>query len=182
MIRLFVALKIPDEVKKRIIEIRNEILPGWGRYKWEREEKLHLTLKFIGEVDDSRVEEISDSLNFIESYSGFHCKLSRFGFFFKRGIAKILWISFSAGDSLFKLVDEININLEKISIPKDERKFKPHLTLLRMKNKEPKNFIKVFEEFIIPEINFIADEVVLIKSELLPDSSKYSEIQKYKLK
>jgi 2'-5' RNA ligase len=80
------------------------------------------------------------------------------------------------------LVDDINNNLEKFSIQKDERKFKSHLTLLRLKNKESKNFIKSFENFVIPEINFIIDEAALIKSELLPDSSKYTEIKKYKLK
>ena len=182
MTRLFIALIIPDEVKKKIFEIRNEIIPDWGKYKWEREEKIHLTLKFIGEIDDDKVDEISGSLNFILNYSKFYCKFSRFGFFFKRGIAKILWISLSTDNSLLKLVDEINSNLEKLSITKDERKFKPHLTLLRMKGKESKSFIKNFEEFILPEINFIADEAALIKSELLPDSSKYTEIKKYKLK
>jgi 2'-5' RNA ligase len=181
MTRLFVALKIPDDIKKKIFEFRNEILPGWGKYRWEKEEKIHLTLKFIGEVDENKIEKISQSLNFIENYFKFECSFSRFGFFFKRGTAKILWIGLSTDNSLFKLVDEINSNLEKLSIPKDERKFKAHITLLRLKNKVPENFVKGFEEFRIPKINFIADEAALIKSELLSDSSKYTEIRDYRL-
>jgi 2'-5' RNA ligase len=182
MTRLFVALIVPKEIKKKITEFRKEILSDWGKYKWEKEEKIHLTLKFIGEVDDIKVEKISQSLNFIENYSKFVCRFSSFGFFFKRGIAKILWVGISTDNSIYKLVDDINNNLEKFSIQKDERKFKSHLTLLRLKNKESKNFIKSFENFVIPEINFIIDEAALIKSELLPDSSKYTEIKKYKLK
>jgi 2'-5' RNA ligase len=92
MTRLFVALIVPKEIKKKITEFRKEILSDWGKYKWEKEEKIHLTLKFIGEVDDIKVEKISQSLNFIENYSKFVCRFSSFGFFFKRGIAKILWV------------------------------------------------------------------------------------------
>jgi 2'-5' RNA ligase len=182
MTRLFVALIIPEEIKKKITEFRKEILPDWGKYKWEKEEKIHLTLKFIGEVNDIKVEQISQSLNFIENYSKFECRFFRFGFFFNRGIAKILWIGISTDNSIYKLVNEINSSLEKFSISKDERKFKSHLTLLRLKKKETKDFVKNFENFDIPEINFIIDEAALIKSELLPDTSKYTEIKKYKLK
>ena len=184
MTRLFVALKIPDEIKKKIFELRNEILPDWGKYKWEKEDKIHLTLKFIGEVDDNKVAQISYSLNFIENYFKFDCRLSRFGFFFKKGAAKILWVGLSSDNTLFRLVEEINIiTLEKLSIPKEERKFKSHLTLLRIKNKDSYRFpVKVFEEYTIPEIKFTTDEALLIKSELLPETSKYTVIKKYKLK
>ncbi len=108
MIRLFIALIIPDEIKKKIFELRNEILPDWGKYKWEKEDKIHLTLKFIGEVDDFKVGQISHSLNFIENYFKFDCRLSRFGFFFKKGAAKILWVGLSPDNILYTLVEEIN--------------------------------------------------------------------------
>ena len=76
MTRLFVALKIPDEIKKKIFELRNEILPEWGKYNWEKEDKIHLTLKFIGEVDDNKIGQISQSLNFIGNYCNiFSCSL-----------------------------------------------------------------------------------------------------------
>ena len=183
MTRLFVALKIPDEIKKKIFELRNEILPEWGKYKWEKEDKIHLTLKFIGEVDDNKVGQISQSLNFIGNYFKFDCRLSRFGFFFKKGAAKILWVGLSADNVLYDLVEKINVTLEALSIPKEERKFKSHLTLLRIKNQDSYRFpVKVFEEFTIPGINFSADEALLIKSELLPETSKYTVIKKYKLK
>ncbi len=182
MTRLFFALKIPEDIKKKIFKLIDKIIPNREEYKWEKEEKIHLTLKFIGEVEENKVEKISQSLDFIENYIKLQCKLSDFGFFYKRGIAKILWVSLSTDNSLYKLVDEINIALEQQSIPKEERKFKPHVTLLRMKNKESKDFINRFEKFQIPEIIFAADEVVLIKSDLLPDTSKYTVIKKYKLK
>lgn len=183
MTRLFVALKIPDEIIKKIFELRNEILPDWGKYKWEKENKIHLTLKFIGEVDDNKVGQISQSLSFIENYFKFDCKLSRFGFFFKKGAAKILWVGLASDNTLYKLVEEINNILEKLSIPKEERKFKSHLTLLRLKNKDYYRFpVKNFQEFTIPEIKFTTNETLLIKSKLLPETSEYTIIKKYKLK
>jgi 2'-5' RNA ligase len=183
MTRLFVALKIPYEIKKKIFELRNEILPDWGNYKWENQDKIHLTLKFIGEVEDNKVGQISKSLDFIENYFKFDCRLSRFGFFFKGKTAKILWVGISTENNLFKLVEEINITLERLSIPKDKLKFKSHLTLMRLKEKDSHRFpVKIFEEFIMPEIIFTSDEAVLFKSELLPETSKYTEINNYKLK
>ncbi len=183
MTRLFIALKIPYEIKKKIFELRNELLPDWGKYKWEKEDKIHLTLKFIGEVDEKKVRQISQSLNFIENYFKFDCTISRFGFFFNRGAAKILWVGLSTDNTLYNVVDEINDLLEKVSIPRDERKFKSHITLLRIKDKDSHGFpVKNFEEFEMPKIKFAAEEAALIKSELTPETSKYTEIKKYKLK
>jgi RNA 2',3'-cyclic 3'-phosphodiesterase len=183
MTRIFVGLKIPYEIKKKIFILRNEILSDWGKYKWEKEDKIHLTLKFIGEVDDIKVGQISQSLNFIGNYSKIDCRLSHFGFFFNKGMAKILWVGLSADNSLYNLVNDINDKLEKFSIPKDTRKFKSHLTILRLRNKDFSGFpVKNFEEFDLPEIKFVAEEAALIKSELTPETSKYTEIKNYKLK
>ncbi len=182
MIRLFVALKIPEEVKAKVNEIRRNISPEHEGLRWESNDKLHLTLKFIGEVEDSLVKPISGALSFIEEYDKFFCSLTQFGFFFKRQEAKILWLGLNTDKRIYNLVDKVNSELEQFSITREERKFKAHLTLLRIKRKVDDDFIKKFRSFKIPEIKFIAGEIALIKSELLPGGSKYSDIKTYKLK
>lgn len=183
MIRLFVALKIPDAVLNRIMEIKKNILKNSEeKYNWEKKEKIHLTLKFIGDVQNDNVEPIAEELNFIENYTRLNFSLDCFGFFFKNNSPKILWIGLSENPKVIKLVEEINNRLKKFKIPAEEREFKSHLTLLRIKNKVSKNFINQFKNYKIPEINFLAEEAALIKSRLLQKGSVYTEIKNYKLK
>jgi 2'-5' RNA ligase len=186
MSRLFIALKVPAEIREKIITLRDEAIKDSNLYKWEPEEKIHLTLKFIGEVKAEITESIINSLKFVEEYRSFDCKLTRFGFFYKQDregrLAKILWIGLSFSDYVNQLVEKINIELEKFSIPVDKRKFQPHITIKRLRGDEGSNFIESFESFKVPGVQFKANEVALIKSDLLPKGSKYTEIKKYSLK
>lgn len=182
MIRLFIALKIPDQVRKEIIRLRNSAFPGYQNYKWEPEDKIHLTLKFIGEIEEKFLESLMDALEFIREYQKFNCGLIRFGFFFRNKEPKILWAGLSIDNTVFNLVNELNKRLEKFGIQPEKREFKAHLTLMRIKKSVDKNFIKKFEDFIIPAAPFTADEIVLFKSELFAAGSKYTELKKFILK
>ncbi|MFO7448396.1 MAG: RNA 2',3'-cyclic phosphodiesterase [Ignavibacteriaceae bacterium] len=184
MIRLFIALKIPDDIKKQIITFRNEIHTSSIKLKWEPEEKLHLTLKFIGEVPGNILDEIISSVSFINEYRKFLCSFTGFGFFYKKRDPKILWAGFRVEDSLIELAARLNMHFTSFSIPAEDRKFKAHLTLLRIRDRGnvDGNFIDGFEKFTVNEIPFFADEIVLIKSDLLPSGSKYTEIKNFKLK
>lgn len=71
--------------------------------------------------------------------------------------------------------------MEKISILKDERDFKAHLTLLRIKQSVQNNFIELFKNYKIPEENFVADEIAIVESKLLPQGSQYKDIKILKL-
>ncbi len=182
MNRLFVALKIPAEVRKMIAEFPSTVIKDFSKFRWEPEEKIHLTLKFIGDTDDAAAGGIAGALDFVREYKSFKCGLTKFGFFHKSGQPKILWLGLSVEDRLPELARRINIELERFSVPADTRQFKAHLTLRRLKGNEGPEFVKKFEEFKIPEIEFHADEIALIKSDLLPSGSKYTELKTYKLK
>ena len=182
MNRLFIALKIPDEIREKIINLRNEAFPSFQNFNWESDDKIHLTLKFIGEVREELTEQIADQIRFIEDYKHFDCSLTKFGFFYKQNVAKILWIGLSINNQIIELVDKLNYELEKFSIPYEKRKFQAHITLKRMKGEEGKNFVESFEKFRIPKIEFETGQVVLMKSDLLPTGSKYTEIKSYILK
>lgn len=182
MNRLFIALKIPDEIREKIINLRNEAFPNFQKYKWESEDKIHLTLKFIGEVREELTQQIADQISFIEGYKKFNCSLTNFGFFYKQNDAKILWIGLSINNRIIELVSKLNIELEKFSIPREKRKFQAHITIKRLKGDEGNYFINSFEKFRIPRIEFEAGQVILMNSDLLPTGSKYAEIKSYLLK
>lgn len=189
MNRLFIALIIPNEIREKIISLRDSAITGSELYKWEPAEKIHLTLKFIGDVKEDLMEPIINSLKFVADYNSFDCRLTCFGFFYNKGPAyrpgrqaKILWIGLSLNDYINQLVDKINKELEVFSIPAEKRKFQPHLTIKRLRGDEGNDFVDSFENFKVPDIQFKAGEVALMKSDLLPNGSKYTEIKKYNLK
>jgi 2'-5' RNA ligase len=182
MIRLFVALNFPEVIKEQIIRLRNETIPNPFDYKWEPVQKLHLTLKFIGEVEENLVEKISNEINFISEYKVFSCSFDNFGFFYKEYEPRVLWLSFKIDDEIFDLVKKLNENLSKLGIEEERKKFKPHLTLMRIKKKLDKNFINSFENCKLPGTEFTANSISLFKSELHPKGFIYKELEKFNLK
>ena len=136
MIRLFAALKIPEEIKDKIFGYCFDSVENPSEYKWEAKEKIHLTLKFIGDVKDELLPEIINEIEFVKRYSSFNCTISKFGFFFRDNEARILWSNIEIDDSIISLVQEINDRLSKFNIEIEKRKFKGHLTLLRIKKND----------------------------------------------
>lgn len=183
MIRLFVSLNIPNEIINQIQQIKESIFPNFNELKWEENSKLHLTLKFIGEVNESLVKLIQQELEFLEAYNRLKCSTTKFGCFYNQNNEpKILWLGLKFDEHIFSIVEQLNERLVKFSIAKENRKFKPHLTLLRIKKHIPKEIISKFINTEPKILTFDCSESSLMKSELLKHGSVYSEIKKYKLK
>jgi len=181
MIRLFTALNIPEEIKDKLIEVRNSVIPNLN-FKWESREKLHLTLKFIGDFPTEDVDQIKSELTFLENYSPLKSEFFNFGFFFRHNKPVILWAGMKISEPINEIISELNLRLEKFSILKENREFKPHLTLLRIKNDFDESLIHKFKNFTFEPINFYSNSISLYKSELHKSGSKYFEIINYKLK
>lgn len=182
MIRLFVALIIPEEIKDKILHYCADVTNNPSGYKWEAKDKIHLTLKFIGDIKEELLPKIIDDIKFLENYSSFKCSISKFGFFFRDSRAKILWCNFETDETLFELVQELNNRLTKFDIEAEKRKFKGHLTLLRIKNKVDEKFIQRFKEYKFDSIQFFSSKVVLVQSILKPGGSEYKDLKNYELK
>jgi len=182
MTRLFIALSISDDIKEQIDGFRKQAYSGRFFFKWEPRGKFHITLKFIGDVSDELVPHIVDELSFLEKYPGLVCSLDKFGFFFNNNIPRILWVGFKTEPEIYSIVNELNLSLEKFSISKEKKKFKSHITILRLMGHPGESFIESFRKFNFPDNSFTADEIVLYKSELFAAGSRYTEIKKYKLK
>ena len=182
MIRLFVALSIPEKIRNQIVEIRKRVIVDDSDYRWEDESKLHLTLKFIGEVKRDLLEKIATELQFLENYQTINCTLEKFGFFFRgKNDPRILWVGFKVDENIFMIVNQLNERLKNFSIPIESKKFKPHLTLLRIKTRVSEDFIDKFTSYKLPDISFTCSEISLMESELKKSGSIYKEIKKYKL-
>ncbi len=182
MIRLFIALKIPDEIKNKLLDDCHQLSDSPELFKWEKPEKLHLTLKFIGEVEEELVSSIAKEIAFVEEYNSFTFNVTKFGFFYRNDLPVILWAGLQTDESIHRLVEQLNERLSIFSIPVERRKFKPHLTMLRLKKNPGKKFILKFEEHSFANWNFNSSGITLFKSELFPTGARYTTIKKYNLK
>ncbi len=177
--RLFIALKFPEEITEEIVRLRKEAFQDYISLKWEPQEKLHLTLKFLDDVEISKIEKITETIkNTVQNYEKIKAEFDRFGFFLPR----ILWLGLRVDEHLFSLVKDLNISLKKLNFEQESRNFKPHITILRIKEKLNPEFVESFKNFKIPSLNFQMKDVVLMKSELQKGGSIYNEISSFYLK
>ncbi|MGB3209353.1 MAG: RNA 2',3'-cyclic phosphodiesterase [Desulforhopalus sp.] len=129
MIRLFVAVDIPEPVQMEVKGMGSSI-PGARPVPAEQ---LHLTLKFIGEVEGSRLLDIHDALQEIV-FTKFSLRLKSVGTFPPRGRPRVLWTGVEPAEGPAALRSIIERTLAAINIPRDKKKFTPHLTLARLRN------------------------------------------------
>src|SRR6185295_8481192 len=123
MIRLFVALSLPDAVADPLVMLQTGV-PG---ARWSARKQLHLTLRFIGEVDERVAADIDDALSLI-SAPGFTLELAGVGEFGGKH-PRALWAGVRPNDALKHLQRKIETALLRIDLPAEERKFTPHVTL-----------------------------------------------------
>ena len=182
-IRTFVALEIPGEAIEKIINIRKDKIGDWGNFKWEAKEKLHLTLKFLGDTEkdvlNAYIEYIKRIVSDIEQ---FELCFSEFGIFRKGGVPKILWVGLNENDKLKQFADTLDSIFENYGYKKEERKFKAHITLLRFRGFENMEKILSLTEVKIPEIKFTANKVVFFESQLKQNGSVYKSLIDFNLK
>ncbi len=126
MRRLFVALAMPDAVRARL----SEMLCGIPGARWVNPENLHLTLRFIGEVDGGAAEEIADSLSRLQA-PAFDLTLEGLGHFESRGRLRALWVGVRPEPALTALQRKVENAVVAAGLPPESRKFKPHVTLAR---------------------------------------------------
>ena len=181
MNRLFISLNIPDNIIDSLVELR-KLCWDDDNIKQEPKEKLHVTLKFIGDVNQSKTDDLVDRLRFINDYSAFGCILENFGFFFRDGTPSILWAGLNIDEKIIKLIKHIEEILDDLSIISDKKKFKPHITLTRLRKDPGNDFVNTFKNFSFEPIIFQSNSITLYKSVLELKGSRYYEIKKYFLK
>ena len=172
--RTFISINIPEKIRKQILQIQNS-LPEFVGKKTEPE-NLHLTLKFLGEDDENKVEEIRKKLGEIK-FNKFETEIDSLGVFDENFI-KIIWLHLKNCEQLQKQVDA---KLSKIGFKKEKR-FMDHLTIARVKKIENrKEFLEDLKKIKIPTIKFIVNKFYLKESLLSSEGLEYKVLNKYTL-
>jgi 2'-5' RNA ligase len=135
-VRLFVALEIPAKVRDEFAALINELRAAdssfsKNRARWVRPENLHVTLKFIGHVDNGKLDAIRAALAEVRFGRQVELRFSGLGFFPNAKRPRVFWAGMESSPNLGPLATEIDTRLKKLGIPSETKEFAPHLTLAR---------------------------------------------------
>lgn len=172
MPRLFIALDLPEDVVASLDRLC-EGLPG---VRWSASEQFHLTLRFIGEVDQGLFYEIGEHLAGV-SHPPFEIALKGLGQFPPRGAPHTLWVGVEdPGSALPTLRRRIERVLEEVGLAPERRKFTPHVTLGRFRSPppEPRLASYLFHRNLFRTERFPVSSFGLYSSQLRPEGSRYT--------
>jgi 2'-5' RNA ligase len=181
MVRAFIAVPCPDELKKRIQGIQVDV-SKFGKMKLVEQENIHMTLKFLGEVDDNRIDELVSELDFISENEKFDITLRGVGAFPSAGYVRVLWVGVDEGSEKLKMIQKrVDGKLSSHGFERDSR-FHPHFTVARVKSID-KDRISVFlrENSGLELGRFPVRRIDLMKSKLNPNGPAYSIIHAFEL-
>ena len=129
--RLFVALEIPPAVRESLAEFLVALRAIASQPRWVQTENLHVTLKFIGEVQAEKLGHIRAALSAVHSDRLVTLDFRGVGFFPSEKRPRVFWAGIEASANLTRLASDIDRALEKLGVPPEKRPFSPHLTLAR---------------------------------------------------
>ncbi|MCX5843895.1 MAG: RNA 2',3'-cyclic phosphodiesterase [Deltaproteobacteria bacterium] len=180
-IRSFLAVDPPREIIDAIGMIQDRLRKNiQGYIRWVRPQGIHLTLKFFGAISESDVANISlVAENTTSNISPFTLGIKRVGAFPDVKRPRVLWLGMDGDvDTLIRLQKEVDAELQKYGFEKEDRTFRPHLTLARIK--DPRGLIglaKIMEKRENYEAgSFSAAGLNLFKSDLTPKGAVYTKL------
>jgi 2'-5' RNA ligase len=178
--RLFLAVDLPTVLRERLAVVQEELRrnsPGW---RWVRPEGIHLTLRFLGEVDELRETACRPAWrDAVGRFRRFDLSVGDLGRFPARGRPRVLWVGVreEAEPTLPRLAEALEEAARGLGFAPETRPFHPHLTLARAAGRprfvEPR---PVAPGMIVP-----VDEVVLFRSRLGPGGARYTALDSFPL-
>ena|SRR6185437_15638311 len=182
--RIFVAVDIPAEVRTRLAEYMARVKSYAPESRWARVEGLHVTLKFVGEVKDPKLEEIKRALATVKA-APFDVSFENIGFFPHAKSPRVFWAGVQGGDALPVLARDVDQKLSTLGIAREEKDYHPHLTLARAGTRDPhslKALVPLLAAEAAPQFGTMtAREFWLFRSQPGPGGSKYTKLERYGL-
>lgn len=176
MHRLFVALRPPRAMREALLASMGDV-PG---ARWQDDEMLHLTLRFIGEVDRHVAEDVAAALGSV-SHPPFDARLDGIGCFERRGRIDNIWAGISPHEPIRSLFAAVTRALWRAGIPPEERAFVPHITLARFSLGQQPAAPLPMERLWPPAVEARFDHFLLYESSLGSQGPTYAAIERYRL-
>ena len=185
--RTFIAIEFPHEIRARVAAHIVRLRQAWPAAiaSWNREDNLHLTLKFLGNVPLEKIEELSHAVAAAASrFQPFALSVAGCGKFPTRGKPNVLWIGLDdPSRTLSQLHHDLEDNCANVGFAREARAFHPHLTIARLRKP---NGARELGEFHIAQAfaagSFTVSEVVGFRSELLAKGARHTALFRHELR
>ena len=179
-VRLFIAIETPPDIKPQIGAIRDELRTSGADVRWEPDEKLHATLKFLGPTDEKLLPEIvSIGRGVCRTSAHLNVRYTGVGCFPNRRAPRVVWVGMEdLKGNLSTLQREIEAVLEPIGFKREEREFHAHVTIGRVKSeKHIGSLLRMMESVTFESQPVTIQEISIVKSELKSSGSVYTTLK-----
>jgi 2'-5' RNA ligase len=174
--RTFIAIDLPSQIKEKIVQIQQTFKECDLAFKWVKAEYIHLTLKFLGNIEEKQVAEVKKIITEVaQKNKALKAKFTEFGFFPNEKRPRVFFIATSHEDLLKSIAEELESKLEDIGFLAEHR-FKSHLTLARIKSLENIDCLKGKCKEVKLTEEFTINELILFKSILTRSGPIYEKI------
>jgi 2'-5' RNA ligase len=175
--RTFIAIEIPSEIKSALGALQTDLRRAGADVSWTKPDNFHLTLIFLGEVDESRIGEVEKvCVSSAAEFKPFTLSLNGTGVFPNARQPRVLWAGLAGEiENVVEMRRRLDDGLALIGFEREETAFRPHLTIGRVKsNKKTRELLALADTHQLPRSSFEVTEIVLMKSELLPAGARYT--------
>jgi len=183
-IRSFIALASPDSLKEALRVLQRGLIEERADVKWDTPEKFHITLKFLGNVEVEKLQELSHPLSAVTSETApFRLVYNVVGAFPDLVHPRVIWAGAQENEVLSLLEHNIGFACARLGIPMETRAFHPHITLGRVRGST--NLARLtakVKSITFEPIETACTEVLLLKSDLQPSGSVYTTLKSFPLK
>jgi 2'-5' RNA ligase len=184
-IRSFIAIDTAPEVKAAIVEVEEKLRATNAEVRWESIEKFHITLKFLGNVEEEKLHSLGNRLEeVLTPFSAFNLTYQGVGCFPNQHHPRVVWIGAENEDGTLKRIQEsIEGVAESFGFQREAREFHPHITIGRVKgSKNLKALVSELGNLSFTPHSAMIKEVLLMRSDLKPSGSVYTVLRRLPLK
>jgi RNA 2',3'-cyclic 3'-phosphodiesterase len=176
MHRLFIGIDPPDAIKSTLLAMQG----GISGARWQSDDQMHITLRFIGEVDHHLANDIAVTLARVQ-HRAFEAQLSGVGTFDRRGSIHTLYAGVTPPEPLLILHKKIDHLLVLLGLPADSHAFMPHLTLARLNQSSGTLAHFFIDHGKLSSASFTVHDICLYESVLTRDGAYYTITERYRL-
>jgi 2'-5' RNA ligase len=187
-VRSFIAIELPGEVKRKLGELESGLKSaGFAGVRWVNPESIHLTLKFLGNIDSARTGEITGAIERAAAETApFRLKVEGLGVFPDLRRVRVVWVGLDGDiDTLVRLQKKLESEMESLGFPAESRAFTPHLTLARVGERvspqERQALGRLVSGTAFEGAAIEADSVNLMRSQLTRQGAVYTRLNSVRL-
>ena len=185
MIRSFLAIELSETIRRKIEEVQKELKLFHADVRWVNPQNIHLTLKFFGNIDESRIDPIIESLEgLLRATFPFPLSIYGMGAFPHFKNPRVIWMGLKEGREILEgLQKGVDGELKKIGFEQEEREFHPHLTIGRARSSRGRDeLVERMEKYREEEFGHLrVERVVLFQSDLKPSGPVYTSLRELEL-